>query len=157
MAVDRVDFDGAFWFPVTPAQLWETVQRFDLFQSWWGWLGDFHTERAGLVGGNVLHGLVAPPMPYRLWLDVRLRRCERPRLSEAALNGDVRGHAVLRLEDAGNGTRVAVTWSLQMNSTLLRVGARMAYPLMRWGHDRVVDMAVAGFRQRALPPAVPFE
>jgi hypothetical protein len=27
---------------------------------------------------------------------------------------------------------------------------------MRWGHDRVVDMAVAGFRRRALPAAVAY-
>jgi hypothetical protein len=44
-----------------------------------------------------------------------------------------------------------VAWSLRMHSAPLRVAARVAYPLMRWGHDGVVDMAVAGFRQRALP------
>jgi hypothetical protein len=49
------------------------------------------------------------------------------------------------------GTRAQVAWSLRMHSAPLRVAARVAYPLMRWGHDRVVDMAVAGFRQRALP------
>jgi hypothetical protein len=36
-------------------------------------------------------------------------------------------------------------------SAPLRVAAHVAHPLMRWGHDRVVDMAVAGFRRRALP------
>jgi hypothetical protein len=79
------------------------------------------------VTGDVLHGTVIPPVPYRLRLDVRLQQCDRPRLIEAAIDGDVRGQAALR------------------------VAARVAYPLMRWGHDRVVDMAVAGFRQRAIP------
>jgi hypothetical protein len=37
-----------------------------------------------------------------------------------------------------------------MVSTPLRIAAIVAYPLMRWGHDRVVEMAVAGFRQQAL-------
>ena len=37
-----------------------------------------------------------------------------------------------------------------MMSPALRVSARVAYPLMRWGHGRVVEMAVAGFRQNAL-------
>ncbi|HCU93507.1 MAG TPA: hypothetical protein DHU96_12575 [Actinobacteria bacterium] len=66
-------------------------------------------------------------------------------------DGDLSGWAALRLEDADDGTRVAVAWSLEMRSAPLRVAARMAYPLMCWGHDRVVDMAVSGFRRRALP------
>jgi hypothetical protein len=57
---------------------------------------------------------------------------------------------VLRLEDVDDGTRVAVAWSLEMRSAPLRVAARVAYPLLRWGHDRVVDMAVSGFQRRAL-------
>jgi hypothetical protein len=34
-----------------------------------------------------------------------------------------------------------------MRSVPLRVAARLCYPLMRWGHDQVVDMAIAGFCQ----------
>jgi hypothetical protein len=105
------------------------------------------------VTGNVLHGTVIPPVPYRLRLDVRLRRCDRPRLIEAAIGGDLRGRAALRLEPAGGGTRAEVAWSPQMHSAPLRVAARVAFPLMRWGHDRVVGMAVAGFGRRALPGA----
>jgi len=53
----------------------------------------------------------------------------------------------------GGGARVAVTWSLEIRSVPLRLAACAAYPVMRWGHDRVVDMAVSGFRRRALPAA----
>lgn len=60
---------------------------------------------------------------------------------------------MVRLQDADGGTRVAVAWSLEMRSIPLRHAARMAYPVMRWGHDRVVDLAVAGFRRRALSAA----
>ncbi len=56
-------------------------------------------------------------------------------------------------QEAGSGTRVAVAWSVEMRSAPLRVAARVAYPLMRWGHDRVVEMAVSGFRRRALTVA----
>lgn len=153
--MNRVDFQDTFWFPVSPSQLWAAAEQFELFQVWWGWLGDFRADTAGLVAGNELHGLVVPPVPYRLRVDIRLQRCERPRLVEAAVGGDVHGWAELRLEDAGGGTRASLAWSLQMHSAPLRVAARVAYPLLRWGHDRVVDMAVAGFRQRALSPAVP--
>jgi hypothetical protein len=151
--VSRVDYHGEFWFPVPPSQLWETIERFEDFESWWAWLADFRADGIGLVSGNVLRGTVIPPVPYRLHLNVRLRRCDRPGLIEAAVGGDLSGRAVLRLEAAGQGTRAAVAWSVEMRSAPLRIAARVAYPLMRWGHDRVVDMAVSGFRRRAL--AVP--
>jgi hypothetical protein len=148
--VNRVDYHGEFWFPVPPAQLWEVIERFKEFESWWGWLADFRADCGGLVAGNVLHGTVIPPVPYRLRLTVRLRQCVRPRLVEAAVDGDVSGPAVLRLEDAADGTRLTAAWSLEMRSAPLRIASRVGYPLMRWGHDRVVDMAVSGFRRRAL-------
>jgi uncharacterized protein YndB with AHSA1/START domain len=151
--MNRVDYQGEFWFPVTPERLWVTIEQFDLFASWWGWLREFRADGAGLTAGNVLHGTVVPPVPYRVRLDVRLQRCDRPRSVEARVDGDLRGRAALRLEEAGGGTRVAAAWSLEIRSIPLRLAARAAYPVMRWGHDRVVDMAVAGFRRRALPAA----
>jgi hypothetical protein len=153
--VKRVEYQASFWFPVAPHQMWAISERFDLFESWWPWLADFRADDDGLVNGNVLHGTVIPPVPYRLRLDVRLQRCQRPRLIEATIYGDIRGRAVVRLEAAADGTRAAVAWSLQMHSAPLQVAARVAYPLMRWGHDRVVEAAVAEFRRRALPDTAP--
>jgi hypothetical protein len=150
-AVNRIEYEASFWFPVPPPRMWTIIERFDLFQSWWAWLADFWADDAGLAGGNVLHGTVVPPVPYRLRLEVRLERCERPRVIEATIGGDLRGRAAVRLAAAGSGTRADVAWSLQLHSAPLRVAAHVAYPLMCWGHDRVVDMAVAGFRRRALP------
>jgi hypothetical protein len=152
-AVRRVDYRGEFWFPVSPPQLWATIERFEQFEWWWGWLADFRADGSGLVDGNVLHGTVIPPVPYRLRLKITLQRCDRPRLVEAAVGGDLSGQAVLRLAEAAGGTRVAMAWSVEMRSAPLRVAARVAYPLMRWAHDRVVDMAVSGFRRRALTVA----
>ncbi len=151
--MNRVDFEGEFWFPVPPEQLWVMIERFDLFESWWGWLREFRADGAGLVAGNALRGTVIPPVPCRLSLDVRLQRCDRPRSVEAAVGGDLSGRAVLRLQDADGGTRVAVAWSLELRSAPLRLAAHVTYPVMRWGHDHVVAMAVSGFRRRALPAA----
>jgi hypothetical protein len=152
--VNQVEYQASFWFPVTPPQLWTIVERFDLFESWWVWLADFTADDDGLVDGNVLRGTVIPPVPYRLRLTVQLQRCDRPRLVEAAIDGDLRGQASLQLKAVAGGTRADVAWSLRMRSAPLRVAAHVAYPLMRWGHDRIVDMAVAGFRERALPDMV---
>ena len=97
---------------------------------------------------------------YELWLlgDVEELWENSPRkvikhyenVLEATIDGDARGCAVIRLDPVDDGTQVAVVWSLGMVSTPLRIAAIVAYPLMRRGHDRVVEMAVAGFRQQAL-------
>ena len=105
VAMNQVEYQATFWFPVPPPQIWAIIDRFDLFESWWAWLADFRADDGGLVTGNVLHGTAIPPVPYRLRLDVRLQQCDRPRLIEAAIDGDVRGQAALRL-DARHGNRV---------------------------------------------------
>jgi len=149
--VSRVDYRGAFWFPVLPGELWDTVEQLERFGTWWSWLQDFTSDTGELVAGNVLHGTVVPPVPYRLRLDVRLETCQRPRLLEAAVDGDLRGTATIVLAPLRDGTQVTAWWSLELVSTPLRVAARVAYPVVRWGHDRVVDLAVSGFSRRALP------
>lgn len=148
--LNRIDYRGAFWFPVAPDELWATIERFDRFESWWAWLRDFGADTDGLVAGNVLHCTVVPPVPQRLRLDIRLESALPPHVVEATIDGDVRGSAVMRLDPVDDGTRVTAVWSLEMMSRPLRIAALVAFPLMRWGHDRVVEMAVAGFRQHAL-------
>lgn len=143
-----IDYDDAFWFALPPEQVWAAVERFDRFEAWWGWLREFRVEREGLVDGNVLRGTVVPPLPYRLRVTVRLERCEPPALIEATVDGDLRGRAALSLTPSGEGTDVGVRWSLAMVREPVRTAARVAYPVVRWGHDRVVEMAVAGFSRR---------
>jgi hypothetical protein len=99
--VNRVDYNGEFWFPVTPGRLRVMIGRFGLFESWWGWQREFQADGARLVTGNGLHGTVVPPAPCRLRLDIRLQRCDRPRSVQAAVGGDLSGPMVLRLADAG--------------------------------------------------------
>lgn len=148
--MNRIDYRGAFWFPVRPDELWETIEQFDRFESWWVWLRNFDADTDKLVADNVLHGTIHPPVPYRLHLDIRLEACRRPHVVQATIDGDARGSAEIRMEPVDDGTLVAVVWTLDMMSTPLRIAALVAYPLMQWGHDRVVEMAVAGFRRQAL-------
>lgn len=145
-----IEYADSFCFPVEPAVLWRTIESFESFESWWGWLQDFEVDGHGLVAGTVLRGLVTPPIPYRLSVVVRFVHCEPPRHAEVEVSGDVHGAALLRLEATDGGTRVSVGWSLEMVREPLRTTSRVAYPLVRWGHDRVVDMAVAGFSRGAL-------
>ena len=75
------------------------MSQFDSFCSWWSWLREFSVDGAGLESGTVLHGVVEPPLPYRMRLDVVVDECEPVRRVAAAIHGDLEGTAVLRLED----------------------------------------------------------
>ena len=145
-----IAYEGAFDFALAPDALWEALSEPHRFPAWWGWwLHDFAVEGGGLVDGAVWRGVVAPPVPYRMRVAVRLERCDRPRRIDAVVSGDLRGPAQLvlaPLEDGG-GTRAEVTWRIEMMQRPMRLAARVAHPLLRWGHDRVVEATVAGFRR----------
>ena len=95
--MNRVDYAAVFWFPVAPDRLWAVIERFDLSESWWGWLRNLDTDQDALMDGNALHGTVVPLVPYRLHLDVQLQRSHWPRLIDARVKGDLYWRAVLRL------------------------------------------------------------
>lgn len=143
----EIDYRGTFDFDVAPCDLWDALERVDRFESWWPWLHDFTLDGAGLAKGSVLRGVVDPPLPYRMRLEVELVRCHRPRSIDAIVRGDLKGEAWLRLDPAPGGVRVEAAWTVEMMQRPMRVANRVARPLLLWGHDRVVDITVAGFRR----------
>lgn len=149
-----VDYRRSFRFDVPPGALWEALSEPQRFESWWGWLGEFRVEGDGLVDGAVLTGLVSPPVPYQMRVTVRLDRCQAPRRIDATVEGDLQGTAWLELRAEDRGTSAEIAWRIEMMQRPMRIAARVAGPLLRWGHDRVVDMTVAGFR-RHLASAAP--
>jgi carbon monoxide dehydrogenase subunit G len=142
-----IHYRDTFGFPVPPEEVWSSIEQVHQFEAWWSWLGEFRLEGDGLRSGSVLHGLVAPPLPYRMRVRVELENCVRPHLIEAAVRGDLQGRARLELEPAGAGTEVTAAWGIEMMQRPMRAAARFAHPLLRWGHDRVVSATVSGFRR----------
>jgi hypothetical protein len=61
--------------------------------------------------------------------------------------------AAVAAEDAG--TRVTATWTIEMMQLPMRMAARVGHPRLRWGHDRVVEMTVHGFRRHLAAYAAP--
>jgi carbon monoxide dehydrogenase subunit G len=143
-----MDYSGRFHFAATPAVLWSTIQRLDQFEQWWGWLGGFQVQGDGLREGSVLRGVVAPPLPYRMAVEVALTRCDPCTLVDADVTGDLAGQAHLRLHPDHDGTLADVAWSLEMLQRPMRLVALAAYPLLRWGHDRVVEVTAGSFRSQ---------
>ena len=142
-----IDYDATFTFPVSVAVLWATMVQVDRFSSWWSWLREFSVEGTGLEHGTVLHGVVAPPLPYRMRLEILIDECVPERRITALVHGDLEGAARLMFDGDDAETRAHAMWTIEMMQRPMRVAARVAYPLLRWGHDRVVDATVEGFRR----------
>jgi carbon monoxide dehydrogenase subunit G len=140
----RREFD----FALGPSELWERLEHLSEFQGLWPWLQEFRLEGEPLTVGSVLHGVVVPPLPYRMRLRVELTRCERPGIIEAVIDGDLVGQARLVLRPDGPGSRVEVAWTVEMMQRPMRLASRFGRPLLQWGHDRVVETTVNGFRRR---------
>jgi uncharacterized protein YndB with AHSA1/START domain len=142
-----IDFHRSYRFPVPPAVVWSSIEDVEHFPAWWGWLGHFRVVGDGLKAGSVLDGTVTPPLPYRMHVQVTLDRSLPPERIEATVGGDLTGDALLTLTPVDSGSEVTVAWTIEMRQRAMRAVARVAYPLLRWGHDRVVEATVAGFRQ----------
>ncbi len=141
-----IDYRGAFSFAASPDEVWSAMERSECFEHWWRWLTEFGVEGPGLVTGSVLHGVVVPPLPYRLGVRIALVECVRPRRIEAAIHGDLEGAARLFLQAKREGTQAEVSSTVEVMQRPLRVAARVAPGLLRWGHDRVVEATVTSFR-----------
>jgi uncharacterized protein YndB with AHSA1/START domain len=146
-----MEYGRSFHFAVPPAVLWSAIEHVEQFEHWWGWLGSFRMEGDGLREGSVLRGTVAPPLPYRMSVQVELVRCDPCHLIDAKVTGDLQGDAHLRLrtgDSDGEATITDVAWSVEMMQRPMRWAARVAYPLLRWGHDLVVEATVDSFRSQ---------
>ncbi len=142
-----IDYEGTFHLDLPPDEVWAIISRTDRFEDWWGWLREFETEGSGLETGSVLRGVVVPPLPYRMRLEVVLADSARPRRIDAVVNGDLRGTATLTFATDAGGTEATVSWTIEMMQKPMRLAARLAYPLLRWGHDLVVQATVDNFRR----------
>ena len=146
------NYDRAYHFDLAPEDLWDRLEQLDQFESWWPWLTGFRVDGNGLSTGSVLSGVVNPPVPYRMRLRIELIECSRPDAIDARVGGDLVGDAHLRFLTEGPGARVEATWTVELMQPTMRLASRIARPVLQWGHDRVVEMTVAGFRRRIEGP-----
>jgi hypothetical protein len=142
-----IEYDRTFTFSAPVEQLWATMSRLECYPEWWSWLHEFSVEGAGLEAGSELHGVVVPPLPYRMRLDIVVDETVPERSIHAFVHGDLEGTARLDFECDGTATQVHATWTIEMMQRPMRLAARIGHPLLEWGHDRVVDATVEGFRR----------
>ena len=96
----------------------------------------------------MLYGVVAPPLPYRMRLQVELTYSDPPKEIDALVHGDLEGVARIEMCASSSGTTAEVAWTVEMMQRPMRLAYRFGRPLLQWGHDRVVESTVAGFRRR---------
>ncbi len=149
MAAQVIRSDRRFSFDRPPAEVWEAMGRTTSYTRWWPWLRRF--EGTGLVTGDVWSCHIQPPLPYFLRFSVTLDEVEAGRRASATVAGDITGTACFTLvptDDGGSEGRLVS--DLAPASSVLRAFARLARPLVVWGHDWVLDEGVRQFQARGL-------
>jgi len=148
---------------LSPENLWAAIEHFDSYSRWWSWLHEFRVLGDGLETGSVLYGVVVPPLPYRMRIQVEILDSVRFLSIDAAVHGDLEGVAQLRMSPTPSGSKITIGWKVEMMQSPMRLASRFAHPLLRWGHDRVVEITVASFRRNIerdyaeAPDASPFD
>jgi hypothetical protein len=81
---------------------------------------------------------------------VHVQRLVPEELVETVVTGDLVGPACLEIASEESGSTARLSWQLELRDPALKLAARIARPLMEWGHDWVVSTGVRQFRRRAL-------
>lgn len=159
----QVRSDRWYDLPADRAAVWAAFATPGHFRTWWPWLVEFEGDE--LAVGRRWSCAVSPPLPYVVRFTLDLVTVEPHRSVRAEVRGDVVGDARLDLvdpdpdpdpdrdADAGPGAcRLHLVSDLAPGNAALQVIAAAARPVVRRGHDWVLDTGARQFVDRALPP-----
>lgn len=133
-------------FPAVRPSLWRAIQAVDRYESWWPWLREF--DGTALEQGAVWSCVVQPPLPYQVRFRISLDEVVEHEHIVASLDGDIVGTARLELRDRGPECEAHLTSQLAPDNRALRAVALLARPLVRYGHDWVLDTGANQFTHR---------
>jgi len=140
-------YKGTFGFDAAPEKLWSSLERVDLFETWWPWMRDVRLEGEVLSPGSVLTFRIVPPVPYRMSIEVEVTESDPGRLLLGRVTGDLRGWGRLDFSPAGRGTVVVTTWDVEVSNAAIRTVMRIARPLLLWAQQWAVESSLRGFRR----------
>ena len=142
VTTDRVDD-----FAIAPDELWSRIAQLDRYTAWWPWLEHFQAD--ALRAGDSWRCVVRSPIRLRVRFTVTIEAVEPCSFVTASVEGDIAGSARLDIEVTEDACRTRLRSELAPRRRLLRWGAVVASPILRRGHDRVLDDAVAQFAERS--------
>ena len=140
-------YKGEFDFDATPEKLWTALGRTDHYERWWKWMREVKVEGPVPATGSSVEFDVVAPIPRRMRLKIDVVSALRPESIEAAVSGDLAGTATLRFLPSGNGSTAEVTWSVEVVQRTIRAAAVAMRPVLLWGQDWAVRVALRGFRR----------
>lgn len=137
--------DRGWTFEMGVDELWARLSSYECYTQWWPWLRHFDPD-GGFADGASWRCAVAPPLPYVVRFTVELERVEPARAASATVHGDVVGEAELTVEAVAPSRSSARLHScLAPAHPVLRGVGTVARPLVRWGHDWVLDQGARQF------------
>jgi uncharacterized protein YndB with AHSA1/START domain len=140
--------DRRYRFTVGPDELWPVLTQVEHYQRWWPWLRGFDGE--SFAEGDRWTCTVQPPLPYALSFHLELTEVVAGELAVATIRGDIVGSARLEVHAVDGGAEARLTSSLAPSHPVLRAVATFARPMVRFGHDWVLDTGMRQFTARAL-------
>ena len=140
-------YEGTFGFDATPDELWDSLQRVDLFESWWPWMRDVTVQGEPLTPGSVLDFRIDPPVPYRMTIAVEVTEAEPGVRLSGRVSGDLRGWGHLEFRPDGDGSSVVTTWEVEIDNPAIGAVIRIARPILLWAQRWAVESSLRGFRR----------
>ena len=135
----------SFEFPLAAHELWAVLQQVDHYREWWPWMRRLQMDRDELAEGTTLRFTIVTPIPNRMRVEVLLEEVQPARRVVASVRGDLRGRAELSFAPSHEGTETRLAWSLEVMQPSMRAAARVARPLLQWGHDWAIGVAAGKF------------
>jgi hypothetical protein len=140
--------DRSWSFDIGASELWGLITQTDRYASWWPWLRAFDAPSSFSKGAR-WQCAVAPPLPYVVRFTIHITELVPRERVRTRISGDISGTARLELDEPSDGTTSARLISeLAPSSRPLRAFGRVAPPLVRWGHDWVLDQGRLQFVRR---------
>lgn len=136
--------DRLYDFPVDPPALWSMIKGVDDYPRWWPWLRRF--DARGLEAGELWTCTVQPPLPYTLTFTIAIDEVVEHERVVAKIGGEISGAAQLEIVETADGCRARLTSQLAPANRFLQAVAVFARPVVRLGHDWVLDTGARQFR-----------
>jgi len=131
-------------------RVWQEISRPEEWPRWWRGVLQVETIEPGGDDdvGAYRRMTWRSQLPYRLRLNIRTVRVDKPRSIEAHADGELAGVGKWTLFEVGGRTRIRYDWTVDARRWWMRWFRPVARPLFVWNHDVIMRWGLAGLGQR---------
>lgn len=141
MSAAQYTFTGTWIVAAGADRVRDVVVDLEQYPQWWPQI-----RAVASLGPNEARVLCRSSLPYTLDLVLRAITRDRPVL-EVEVAGDLDGWVRWRLIEVPEGTRMEFTQHVVVTGPLAWA-SRVARPVLRWNHDRMMAGCLTGLRAR---------